>query len=242
MITCDDREITQHPEIPTFLPNCQIQRLVAGDYAFLDYKNDPVGIERCEVSNLMQKLESGELESQLRMAEELYTKFYLLTEGVWDKDKDGAVRSYKFVDMKLKGKKVPAYVHYRRHSFFQYNRLTSAIVRLEEMGLKILPTSPNFACSMELIKLLATKLAEPPEASKMFTSSRTMKLPTKLTKNPAVPMLMSLCPRLPETVAIKLIAEYGNIIGVLIAKDIKVDGFGKVLQERLRENVGLVTD
>ena len=239
MIVVDDREHTQHPEIDTLLPGCNIDRLDAGDFAFLDYNADPVGIERCEVSNLMQKLEDGELESQLRTAEDLYKKFYLLTEGVWDKDKDGAVRSFKYAELKFKGKKLPAYIHYRRHGFFQYNRLISSIIRLEEMGLKILPTTPNFACSMELVKLLSIKLAEPPEAGKMFTSSRTMKIATKLTKNPAVPMLMHLCPRLPETVAIRLINEYGSIMGILMANPTDVEGFGQTLQGRLRTNVGL---
>ncbi len=237
MITVDDREVEQHKDIPTYLPSCNIQRLEAGDYAFNDFDTNPVGIERCEISNLMQKLNSGELESQLRVAEELYAKFYLLVEGVWDED-DKAVQSYKRVTMNLRGHRVKAYIATKRHGFFQYDRLQAFLIRIEEMGVRLLP-SPNFPCSMRIIKLMEMKQAEPPEGHKLFTSSRAVKIPTKFTKNPAVPRLMSLCPRLPERVALQLINDYGSIIGILLAPEIKVEGFGKVLQERLKENVGL---
>jgi DNA integrity scanning protein DisA with diadenylate cyclase activity len=96
---------------------------------------------------------------------------------------------------------------------------------------------------MRLVRLLETKLSEPPEAHKLFSTIEAVKIPVKFTKNQAVPRLMGLCPRLPEQVAIKLIADYGSIIGVLLAvsrEDIEVAGFGKTLQRRLRENVGLV--
>jgi len=122
IITVDDREVEKHRDIPIYLPGCQVQRLEAGDYAFNDYDTNPVGIERCEISNLMQKLNSGELESQLRIAEELYAKFYLLVEGVWDED-DNAVQSYKRVTMNLRGHHVKAYIATKRHGFFQYDRL-----------------------------------------------------------------------------------------------------------------------
>ncbi len=240
MITADDREVTQHPDIPTYLPGCNIQRLDAGDYAWLDCDSNPVGIERCEVGNLMQKLNSGELENQLRVAEELYDKFYLLVEGVWDED-DNQVQSYKHITMKLKGHAIKAYVSTKRHGFFQYDRLQAFLIRIEEMGIRLLP-SPNFPCSMRIIRLLELKQSEPQEGHKLFTSTSAIRIPTKFTKNPAVPRLMSLCPRLPEKVAIQLINDYGSIIGILMAKDIQVEGFGKTLQERLRQNVGLLEE
>ena len=237
MITVDTREYDQHKDIPTYLPGCQIQKLEAGDYAYNDYDTNPVRIERCEISNLMQKLNSGELESQLRVAEDLYNKFYLLVEGVWDEE-DNAVQPYKHLTMNLRGHRVKAYIATKRHGFFQYDRLEAFLIRIEEMGVRLL-SSPNFPCSMRIIKLMETKQAEPPEGHKLFTSSRAVKIPTKFTKNPAVPRLMALCPRLPEKVALQLINDYGNIFGVLMTNPTDVEGFGKILQERLRENVGL---
>lgn len=237
MITVDTREYEQHEDIPTYLPGCQILKLDAGDFAFNNYQSNPVGIERCEISNLMQKLNDGQLESQLRVAEELYSKFYLLTEGVWDEE-DKAVQIYKKINMNLKGHRVKAYISTKKYGFFQFDRLEAFLIRIEEMGVRLL-MSPNFPTSMRIIRLLEIKNTEPEESHKLFTSISAVKIPTKLTKNPAVPRLMSLCPRLPEKVAIQLITDYGSIMGIIMANPTDVDGFGKVFQERLRENVGL---
>lgn len=230
MIVVDDREVTQHPEIPELLPEVTVDRMEGGDYCFLDSSHQLVGIERAEVSNLVQKVRSGELEEQMSKCAELYSHTILLTEGVYDSI-DGLLALY--------GKGTNGY--FRKHVFArtQYNFVSGVLTRLSDMGVELLNT-PNFNCSMETIRVVVQSRTRSTEQHSLFTRTK-FRMPTKLTKNPAVPMLMGLCPRLNEKVAIRLIHKYDTVWAVLHAEDselLTVEGFGKGMLEKLKRGVG----
>lgn len=242
MITVDDREVTEHPDIPTMLPGCQVQRQET-DYMFLTVSSEVCGVERSEVGNLIQKIVSGELERQVRLASEVCNLFYLLPEGVWDEEA-GKVISYrkKLVYLPAHNRREYAYILSHRYDSYQYDSLASLLIRLEQMGVRLLPASPNFMCSIRIIRLLETKLTEPPEARTLFRKVQSVLLPTKLTKNPAVPRLIALCPRLSEKTAVMLINKYETILNIVNAPEsdvLRVDGMGATLLRRLKDNIGV---
>ena len=232
MIIIDDREVTQHPEILSLIGmESTVQRLEAADYAFLDRNNEPFGIERCEVGNLVQKLRSGELESQMLKCQDNYASIVLLTEGVYD-DLDGLLAIYK------KGSRGYFRTHIYPHTY--YNFVKAAEIRLSEMGIEII-YSPNFQCSMTVVKTIYNQRTKPEEEHSLFKKIRAIKIPVKLSSNPAVPKLMGLCPRLSEKVAIRLINKYDSIWNVLHTEDtelLEIDGFGKGLLDKLKKGVG----
>src|SRR3990167_9310532 len=81
----DDREVTEHPEIPTSIGiPCTVERMDSGDYAFLDRDTRPIGIERCAIGNFVQKIQSGELEDQMYRCQDNYSTVILLLEGIYD--------------------------------------------------------------------------------------------------------------------------------------------------------------
>lgn len=232
MLIVDDREITQHPEIPQVigLP-VTIQRLESSDYCFLDRNNEPTGIERCEIGNLVQKLISGELEAQLERCQENYQHIILLVEGVYDKVED------LLAVHKGSGK---GYFRVRVFPHTRYDYIKALEIRLQELGIEYIDTA-NFDCSMTTIRVIYNQRTKPEEEHTLFKKSRVPKLPTKYTKNPAVPRLMSLCPRLQEKSAIQLIDKFGSIWSIL-NKDPKelmvIPGVGKILVRRLFDSVG----
>lgn len=233
MIVVDDRETTQHPEIVELLPSVSITRLEAGDYAFLDRAHSPLGIERSEVNNLVQKLRSGELEEQLTKCQEAYSTVILLTEGVYD-----------HVGELLATYSPGRNGYFRTHVYARtpYNIVPALLVRLSEMGVELIH-SPNFECSMEIIKTIYNQRTKPEEEHTLFKKTRALKIPTKLTNNPAVSRLMALCPRLSEKVAIRLINKYGSIWNILNTGDTELleeEGFGRGLLAKLKEGVGKV--
>jgi ERCC4-type nuclease len=233
-ITVDDREVTQHPDIPTLLKTPVIvTRLDSADYAFLDRNNDPVGIERCEIGNLMQKIRNGELESQLTRCAESYSTVILLTEGVYD-GMDGLVAHYH------KTRTGTAYYRSRIEPFFKMAEVNGVLMRLAELGIENVAT-PNFDCSMGIIDTIFKQRTKPEEAHTMFKKLRHFSVPSKISNNPAVPMLLALCPRMPEKVAVRLIYKYDTIWDILQASiaDLKaVEGMGATLIDRLHKGVG----
>ena len=233
MITIDRREVQQHPEIPNIidLPH-KIETLNAADYAFLNRDDEPVGIERSEIGNLIQKLRSGELESQIHKCDEAYSTVILLVEGVYDQ-----------VGNLLAIHKQSERGYFRTKIFpntrFDYS--IALMIRLSEMGIEIIP-SPNFECSMVTIKAIYHQRTKPEEQHNLFKRIRPIKIPTKLSNNLAVPMLMSICPRLPERTAVRLIGKYSTIWRILNAEPnelMEVEGVGKTLVDRLRKGVGI---
>lgn len=61
MILVDDREYNEHPDLTELISiETRIERLNSADYAFMDINRETVGVERCEISNLIQKIKSGE--------------------------------------------------------------------------------------------------------------------------------------------------------------------------------------
>ena len=232
MITIDDREVTQHPEIPDEIGiSCVIQRLDSADYAFLDYKDEPVGIERCEVGNLVQKLRSGELESQMLKCQANYSSIILLTEGVYD-----SVQGFLAVH------KESQRGYFRSHIYphTRYDYTIASLIRLSDMGIEIIH-SPNFGCSMVVVRTIYNQRTKPEEEHSLFKRIRPIRIPVKLSSNPAVPRLMSLCPRLGEKPAIRLLNKFGSIWAILNAEDselLQVEGFGKGLLDKLKKGVG----
>jgi len=241
MIAIDDREaqealshhqvdIREALEVPSI-----VQRLDSADYCFLDRDRNPLGIERCEIGNLVQKLRSGELEEQLSRCQEAYTSIVLLVEGVFDQ-MEGLLAVHKA------GSRGYFRVHVYPHTYYEATRALE--VRLSELGIEILH-SPNFLCSMTLIRAIYKQRVRPEEQHQLFKHTRVVRLPARFTTNPAVPMLMSLCPRLSEKIAALLLARYGSIWGILHAPDkelLEVEGLGKGLLTRLRRNVGYEKD
>jgi len=234
LITIDDREISEHPEILDLLDvPTVVQRLEAGDYAFLGVSNEPIGIERSEIGNLIAKLRSGALESQLRKCEEAYNTLYLLVEGVYD-HVGGLLAVHRQSD---RG-------YYRNHIYpsTRYADITALLVRLEELGIRIVH-SPNFDCSMKLVSIIYHQETKPEGGHSLFKKIRPIKIPVKASSNPAVPKLLALISRMPEKVAIRLINRYGTIWDILNAPDeelLAVEGLGRGLLERMKREVGKV--
>jgi ERCC4-type nuclease len=227
----DDREVMQHPDIPELLKPVpvQVERLDTADFCFLSIDGTPVGIERAEIGNLLQKLRDGELERQMTKCAEAYQVVYLLTEGVYDQH-SGLLAVYKKFS---KG--------YFRNHIYPTTRLEYVIgaqVGLDGMGIRLVSTA-NFECSMLMVKAIYGYHNRPEH--KLFTGLRPIRIPVKMSANPAVPRLLSLCTRMPEAVAIALIGKYQNIWTILNTSDkelLQVKGFGKTLLTRLRESVG----
>lgn len=234
MITVDKREMLEHPEIPEFLNiPLTVEQLDAGDYAFLDYYNEPLGIERSEINNLMEKVRSGELESQLDKCNLFYKTVMLITEGVCD-HVSGYLSVYK------PSRDGGAYFRNRIYPRTWYVELKGLQARLSYLGIEVLETA-NFDCTMRTIKTIYEQRTSPDEKSSLFRKLRPVRIPTKLSANPAVPKLLALCERMSERTAIKLINKYESIWGILNTPHnelLEIDGMGKTLLARLMEGVG----
>lgn len=233
MIIIDDREVQEHPSVPEDLSifPFSVERLEAADYAFNDRNSEPTGIERCEIGNLTQKIRSGELEFQLYRCQENYAHVILLTEGIYD-EVGGLLAVYKGGS---RG-------YFRAHVYptTGYDYVEATKIRLSEFGVELINT-PNFKCSMMVIKTIYNQRTKPEEEHTLFKRTRALKLPVKLTSNPSVPRLMGLCPRMGEKVAIRLINKYGTIWAILHIDDkelLEVEGMGKGLVSKLREVIG----
>jgi ERCC4-type nuclease len=241
MLSIDDRENTQHPDIEQLLNEgvkpqdiipVNIARMDSADYGFLDKLTLSTGIERCEIGNFVQKMRDGELESQLIRCSEQYHNVILLIEGVFTSF-NGLLATYRGGENGFYRSKI--------YPSVRYNSVMSLLIRLSELGIEVLQTS-NFRDTIATIRILyEQRRKEEPEHS-FFIKTRAIHIPTKLTKNPAVPRLMALCPRLSETTAIQLINTYGSIWGIVTSpeKDVlRTDGMGKTLLKRLKENIGV---
>lgn len=232
MLTIDRRELQQHREIKTLItiPHT-IKTLEAGDFAFLDWDNQPVGIERAEITDLIGKLRSGRLEEQMTRCARDYNTVVLLVEGVYD-NVDGLLAIYR-----KRGK------HYYMRGVFsgvRYTYVAATLIRLAEMGIEVIH-SANFEDSMTLVQALYNQRTTPPANHSLFKRIRPVNIPVKLSDNPAVPKLLALCPRMPEKVAIRLLDKYGSIWNILSTPNkelLGVEGMGKGLLEKLHTGVG----
>lgn len=231
MILVDDRELTQHPDIPDKIKIPVVsERLDAGDYGFQNLYHDPIGIERSEINNLVQKLKSGELEDQLRRCVDNYSTVILLVEGVYD-----SIGGYLAI-YKSSGK---GYYRSLTHSQNEYTMVQALLTRLQQLGILVVHTA-NFDCSMETIRTIYMQYNKDEKTHNLFKKVRAPHIPVRSTTNPAVPRLMALCPRLPERVAIRLIQKYGCIMNILVTPEadlIQVEGFGKGLYKKLYETL-----
>ena len=232
MITIDRREIQEHEDIPDLigLPFI-VDTLEAADYAFLSHCGEPVGIERCEVGNLVQKLRSGELEDQMVRCDSNYVTIILMVEGVYDQVED-LLAIHRASD---RG-------YFRTHIYphTRYDYTLASLVRLSEMGIEVIH-SPNFPCSMVAVRTIYQQRTKAEENHSLFKRIRPVRIPVKLSSNPAVPKLMALCPRLPEKVAIRLINQHDTIWNVLHTDDkelLEIEGMGKGLLDKLKKEVG----
>jgi ERCC4-type nuclease len=232
-ITVDTREHTQHPETANLLNgDTHIMLLDSADYAFLDRNNEPVGIERCEVKNFIQKMRSGELEAQLTRCADQFSTVILLIEGVWDMRVEGNLAVHKAHDR--------GYFCQQIYPSTRYDYAMAFLIRVSELGIEVLQT-PNFTCSMTTINTLYKQRTKPEEQHTLFKHARSLRIPAKLSSNPSVPRLLGLCPRMSEKVAIRLIHKYDTIWNILHATDaelLEVEGIGKGLVKNLRESVG----
>jgi len=204
MLTIDRREIAEHPDIPELIElPFTVDTLEAGDYAFLNAHSEPTGIERCEIGNLLQKLRSGGLESQMLKCQANYNSIILLAEGVYDKV-NGFLAIHKESE---RG-------YFRSHIFphTRYDYTIASLIRLSEMGIEII-SSPNFACSMIVVRTIYNQRTKPEEEHGLFKRIRPVRIPVKLSSNPAVPKLLALVGRMPEKVAIRLINKMKKGVG-----------------------------
>ena len=228
----DDREVTQHEDIPSKIGvPLEVERLDSADYAFMDVNGNSIGIERSEIGNLLQKLRSGDLESQIRRCADTYNSVVLLVEGVYD-EVDDLLAVYRG------GSK--GYFRSRVFPTTTYESVMSLLARFSDLGIEVIQ-SPNFDCSLRIIRCIFNQRTKGVDEHSLFRKIRTVRLPAKMTNNPAVPMLMYLCPRLSERAAIRLIHRFGSIWGVVNAPEkelLEVEGFGKSLLRRLLDNVG----
>ncbi len=122
----------------------------------------------------------------------------------------------------------------------RYDHILALLVRLSDMGIEIIH-SPNFGCSMVVVRTIYNQRTKPEEEHSLFKKIRPIRIPVKLSANPAVPKLMALCPRLPEKSAIRLINKFGSIWSILNTSDnelLEVTGFGKGLLDKLKKGVG----
>jgi len=232
ILIIDDREHTQHPELSEIIGiEHRIERLDTADYAFLDRNGSPVGIERCEIGNLIQKLRSGELEDQLYRCQESFPTTILLKEGVYDY-LGGLLAIHKQGERGY----FRSYVYPRT----TYESIKAMEVRLSEMGVEIVDTA-NFACSMLVVRVIYQQRTKAEDKHTLFKRVRVPKFPTKLTTNPTVPRLMALVPRIPEATAIALVHKFDTIWNIIHAEDkalLEVQGMGKGLVRKLRESLG----
>lgn len=232
MLTIDRREIQEHPDIPFLidLPHV-VDTLEAADYAFLDVHGEPLGIERCEIGNLLQKLRSGELEAQMIKCDEAYNTIIILVEGVYD-----AVQGF----LAVHGESNRGYFRKHIYPHTTYDFAIASLIRLSDMGIEIIH-SPNFACSMVVVRTIYNQRTKPEEEHHLFKRIRPIRIPVKLSSNPAVPKLMALCPRLPEKTAIRLINQFDSIWNILSTPDdalLGVEGMGRGLLDKLKKGVG----
>lgn len=243
MITVDKRElqemiahrnISSLDELSTLIEvPLSADTLAAGDFAFLDVHNEPVGIERSGISNLLQKLRSGELERQLAKCDAYYSTVILLVEGVYDHI-GGYLSHYR------KSAEGCVYFRTRVEPNTRYTDIKALEVRLSELGIEII-SAPNFDCSIKTIKTIYLQRTKPEEEHWLFKRIRPVKIPVKLSANPAVPMLLALCNRLGEKVAIRLINKYNTIWDIIHTSDeelLSVEGMGKGLLRNLRKGLG----
>uniref|UniRef100_A0A6M3LF50 Putative nuclease n=1 Tax=viral metagenome TaxID=1070528 RepID=A0A6M3LF50_9ZZZZ len=234
VLTIDRREIQEHQDIPDLIElPFVVDTLIAADYAFLSHDGSPVGIERCEIGNLIGKLRSGELESQMAKCELAYSSIILLVEGVYDK-----VQGF----LSVHGESGRGYFRKHIYPHTRYDYAIAEQVNLSGMGIELIH-SPNFPCSMVVVRTIYNQRTKPEEERSLFRKIRPIRIPVKLSANPAVPMLMSLCPRLSEKTAIRLINQYDSIWNILNVSDddlLQTEGFGKTLIRRLKEGVGKV--
>ena len=243
MLVVDDREfqemvnhrnISNTEELSSLLGvPVTVQRLDSADFVFLNRDNEPVGIERCEIGNLIQKIRSGELEAQLIRCDENYSDVILLTEGVYD-HVGGFLAHYR------KTREGNAYYRNRIEPNFRYSEVKALEVRLSELGIEVMGT-PNFACSISLIKTIYQQRTKPEEQHTLFKKVRAVRIPVKMSANPAVPMLMTLCNRLGEKVAIRLIHRYDTIWSIIHTSDeelLQIEGMGEGLLRNLKKGIG----
>lgn len=233
MLIIDDREVTQHPELTTELSiPVKVERRPAGDYIFMDNHQELEGIERCEIGNLMQKIRNGEIESQLTRCDQEFSKVILLIEGVYD-HMGGFITHFK------KNKEGTSYYRNRIEPQWKYVDLEAFIIRISELGFEVFQT-PTFECSMRFLECLYNQRTKDEKTHTLFKKIRPIKIPVKLSSNPAVPKLLALCPRMQEKVAIRLINRFGSIMGILLASDkdlMEIDGLGKTGIDNLKKSV-----
>ena len=160
-----------------------------------------------------------------------YSSVILLVEGVYDQVNN-------FLAVHKESQRGYFRTHIYPHTRYDYTM--ALLVRLSEMGIEIIH-SPTFACSMIVVRTIYEQRTKPEEEHHLFKRIRTVRIPVKLSSNPAVPKLLALCPRLPEKTAIRLINKYESIWRVLNANDselLEIEGFGRGLLEKMKKGVG----
>jgi ERCC4-type nuclease len=212
----------------------QSDTLNCADYMFMDRDYQLIGIERCETGNFVEKLRSGELEKQMERCTATYQTTVLLLEGVYGATGDGLLATYR--------NHTKGYFMSHIYPFTRMDTIMAAIIRMSEYGIEILQT-PSLEISATLIRLIHNQRTEAEELATLFKKIRAIRMPVKYTKDPAVPRLMALCPRLGEKVAISLISKYNSIWEVLHQTDtelLQTEGFGKGLLESFKKATGKV--
>jgi ERCC4-type nuclease len=190
-----------------------------------------VGIERCEVGNFVQKLQSGELEEQMIRCTRTYSTTTLLLEGF-----------YGHVGQLLCTFKEGTNAFFRSHIYprLRMDSMVAALIRMSEYGIEIIQ-SPNLEGSAVTIRLLHNQRTEAEGLATLFKKIRHNKMPVKYSSNPQVSKLLGLGNRIPERVAIELIEKFGSIWAILNSQDkdiLEVKGVGKGLLEGIKKGVG----
>ena len=226
------RNITSLEELSSLMGiPITVDTLDAADFAFLNRDDNPVGIERCEINNLLQKLRSGELEQQLTKCDAYYSTIILLVEGVYD-HVSGFLSTYKRGDR--------TYYRNRIYPNTRYTDIKALEVRLSELGIEIIET-PNFDCSIRTIQTIYHQRTKLEEEHSLFKKLRPVRIPVKLSSDPVVPKLLALGKRLPEKTAIRLVHKYGSIWNIIHTSDedlLQIEGMGKTLLRNLKQSIG----
>ena len=232
MIQIDYREPQEIKDTLAKLLPTSVENMEAGDYAFIWYNMNSVGIARKEIKDFVSSLNSAWLDEDLNKCIRAFDYVFLVIEGVWDTLEGGELVVYK----PSKDKK-----YFYRNMYaanMEVSRLYAAIESLHDQGIMV-----RFTCSMAgTARFIESLYKRKEEKHTLLHRYAKPRLPTLWTPDPYVRMLLSLPGiRLGEKQAKALLAKFNTPWGVLNAseKELKeVEGIGEGTVKQLYDCIG----